>query len=325
MIQINLSNSKKKKIESLHYNAIYTNLGKKKSLNKAISDQFGFKYTLKDFLIGDSDKLKEILVDYKNLSATSQREFKSVFTPYFLNQYEQKLAVTPKKSENIYMYQDEKYNAYTLCQMLDINICPYCNKNAIVTIADSDNNVFTRPTLDHFLDKTTYPFFALSLYNLIPSCHICNSHIKGSTPFEIDTHIHPYFDDFNKIKEFGVDNILLSLVHKESDFKIVFKDKENISSSEKIKADNHIKDFGLEILYASHKDKVLELVDFSRAYNEDTFKNLVNTFKDSTEIFKDTNDVKRLLLGHHIENENIDKRPLNKLVKDISEQLGLLK
>jgi len=325
MIQINLSSSQKQKIESLHYNAIYNNLGKKKSLNKTIEDTFDIKYTVKDFLIGNANKLKEILADYRNLSEEKQEEFKSAFDPYFLNQYKNKLAVTPKKTEDIYTYQNEKYNAYTLCEMLDINICPYCNKNAIVTIADSDNDIFTRPTLDHFLDKATYPFFALSLYNLIPSCHICNSHIKGSIPFEIDTHIHPYFDDFNKIKEFGVDNILLSLVHKESDFKIVFKDKKNISSSAKIKADNHIKDFGLETLYASHKDKVLELVDFSRAYNEDAFENLVNTFKGSTEIFKDTNDVKRLLLGHHVENENIDKRPLNKLVKDISEQLGLLR
>jgi hypothetical protein len=324
MIQINLSLTQKQKIETLHYNAIYNNLGKKKSLNEAIKKHFGSKYSLEDFLIGDGNKLKEILLDYRNLSEEKQKAFKKAFNPYFINQYEQKLAVTPKKETNIYTYENQKYNAYTLCEMLDINICPYCNKNAIVTIADIENNIFTRPTLDHFLDKSSYPFFALSLYNLIPSCHICNSHIKGSIPFDIDTHIHPYFDNFNKIKEFGIDKNLLSLVHKENDFEIVFQDKEGISTTDKEKAENHIKDFGLETLYTSHKDKVLELVDFSRAYNEDAFQNLVNTFKDSTEIFKDTNDVKRLLLGHHIEDENIDKRPLNKLVKDISDKLGLI-
>ncbi len=36
------------------------------------------------------------------------------------------------------------------------------------------------------------------------------------------------------------------------------------------------------------------------------------------------NDVKCLLIGHHVEDENIDKRPLNKLTKDISEGLGLI-
>ncbi|CAA6803869.1 MAG: Unknown protein [uncultured Sulfurovum sp.] len=323
MIQINLSQTQKKEIEELHYNAICTNLGKKKSLNKVLQDTFNSKYTLKDFLIGDGQKLQEILEDYKNLSDRRQKEFTKAFNPYFINQYEQKLAVTPKKEENIYKYNNRKYNAYTLCELLNINVCPYCNKNYIVTISDIDNNLFTRPTLDHFLDKATYPFFALSLYNLIPSCHICNSHIKGSIPFDIDTHIHPYFDDFNKIKKFGVDNALLSLVHKKSDFEIAFLDKKGSSKKEKIKAENHIKDLGLETLYSSHKDKVLELIDFSRAYNDDSFKNLVNTFKDSTEIFKDTDDVKRLLIGHHVEDENIDKRPLNKLVKDISDELGL--
>ena len=289
-----------------------------------MKDTFNSKHTLKDFLIGDSKKLKEILEDYRKLSSNKKEEFKKKFNPYFINQYEQKLAVTPKKEENIYKYKNIKYNAYTLCEMLNINVCPYCNKNYIVTIADIKNSIFTRPTLDHFLDKATYPFFALSLYNLIPSCHICNSHIKGSTPFTIDTHIHPYFDDFNRIKKFGVDKTLLSLIYKESDFEITFKDKNGVSKEDKVKAENHIKDLGLETLYGSHKDKVIELIDFSRAYSEDAFQNLVNTFKDSTEIFKDTNDVKRLLIGHHVEDENIDKRPLNKLIKDISDELGLI-
>lgn len=324
MIPINLSSTQKRKIESLHYNSIYYNLGKKKSINEYIKTIFSSKYTLQDFLIGDKVKLMDILNDYQNLSRRKQKEFKEKFKPYFINQYEQKLAVTPKKEENIYIYKGVRYNAYTLCEALNINVCPYCNKNYIVTIADADNNIFTRPTLDHFLDKATYPFFALSLYNLIPSCHICNSHIKGPKPFEMNTHIHPYFDDFNSIKKFAVNKNLLSLIDKESDFRIVFKDKKGISQNDRAKADNHIKDLGLETLYNSHKDKVLELVDFSRAYNEDAFQNLVKTFKDSTEIFKDTDDVKRLLTGHHVEDENIDKRPLNKLMKDISNELGLI-
>ncbi len=323
MIKINLSQAQKDEIEELHYNAIYNGLGKKKSLNEIIKNTFHSKYTLRDFLIGDDAKLKGILEDFKNLTQQRKDEFTNKFKPYFINQYEQKLAVTPKKETDIYKYKEQKYNAYTLCKEVNINVCPYCNKNYIVTISDIDNNIFTRPTLDHFLDKATYPFFALSLYNLIPSCHICNSHIKGSTPFSIDTHIQPYFDDFNSIKKFGVNKMLLSLIHKENDFDIVLKDKNNISDEDRVKANNNINDLGLETLYSSHKDKVLELIDFSRAYNEDSFQNLVNTFKDSTEIFKDTNDVKRLLIGHHVEDENIDKRPLNKLIKDISQELGL--
>ena len=215
------------------------------------------------------------------------------------------------------------YNAYNLSTKLDVNVCPYCNRNYIHTVK-SVNDKSTRPQFDHFICKKKHPIFAMSFYNLIPSCSICNSSIKGQSQFHIDTHIHPYFDDFNKIKKFTVDKKLLSLVNKNDEFKIVFENKHGITPSEETKADNHIKDFALETLYNCHKDKVLELIDISRAYNEASFKNLVNEFAKSTQIFKDANDVKRLMLCHHVEDVNIDKRPLNKLIKDISEELGLI-
>lgn len=215
------------------------------------------------------------------------------------------------------------YNAYNLAEKLDINVCPYCNRNYIHTVK-AVNDKSTRPQFDHFICKKKYPIFAMSFYNLIPSCSICNSSIKGQAQFNIYTHIHPYFDDFNSIKKFTIDKKLLSIVNKEDEFEIIFENKDGITDEEKEKADNHIKDFALEALYSSHKDKVLELVDISRAYNEASFENLVNEFTKSTQIFKTVNDVRRLMLCHHMEDENIDKRPLNKLIKDISEELGLL-
>ncbi len=323
MIKIYLSSSQRYVIEKLHYETIYGSLGKQKSLINIITITFSGKYTLKDFLIGDAKKLSNILVDYSKLDLAQQLNFSNHFKPYFLNQYEKKLSVTPK-SKDSYELNGKKYNAYTICQLLNINVCPYCNKNYTITVADEVNEIFTRPTLDHFLDKSTYPFFALSLYNLIPSCHICNSHIKKSKEFKFETHIHPYFDDFNKIKKFSIDKQLLALVNKEDEFSIIFENRDSITTNEEAKANNHIKDFALEALYNTHKDKVLELVDISRAYNEASFENLVNEFKNSTKIFKNENEVKRLMLCHHVEDENIDKRPLNKLVKDISQELKLL-
>lgn len=323
MIKINISDSTKNKLEEYHFKAISNGLGKKKSIEKFIDSEFGSTYKLKDFLIGNQNKTIEIVKLYETFDEIKKENIKKKFD-YFINQYEQKFSSTDKKSKDYYEYQGKKYNAYFLCKELNINVCPYCNKNYIITIADIDNDIFTRPTLDHFFDKATYPFLALSLYNLIPSCHICNSHIKKSKAFHIDRHIHPYFDDFNSIKKFTIDKKLLSLVNKDDEFNIIFENKDGITDEEKEKADNHIKDFALEALYNSHKDKVLEIVDISRAYNEASFENLVNEFTKSTQIFKTVNDVKRLMLCHHVEDENIDKRPLNKLIKDISEELGLI-
>lgn len=214
------------------------------------------------------------------------------------------------------------YNAYDLAEALNVNTCPYCNRNYTHTVK-SITNKSTRPEFDHFICKTKHPIFALSFYNLIPSCSICNSSIKGQAKFYYETHIHPYFDDFNSIKKFTIDKTLLSLVNKNDNFNIIFENRDNISLADENKANKHIEDFVLETLYNSHKDKVLELVDLSRAYNEDSLQSIVDTFHE-TKIFKDSNDLKRLLLCHHVDNKDIDKRPLNKLVKDISEELGLL-
>ncbi|MDQ7061033.1 MAG: hypothetical protein Q9M43_07760 [Sulfurimonas sp.] len=299
MIKINLSNSQRTKIENLHYEVIYHSLGKLKSINSIIETTFKKKYTLKDLLIGDNKILSSILQDYCKLSSRKKYNFLIHFKTYFISQYEKKLAVTPK-NKNSYKYREEKYNAYVLCQTLNINVCPYCNKNYTLTISDIENDIFTRPTLDHFLDKATYPFFALSLYNLIPSCHICNSHIKKSKEFKFNTHLNPYFDDFNEIKKFTTDKKLLSLINKNDDFTLVFKNKKNVLPIDETKANNNIKDLGLDTLYNSHKDKVLELVDLSRAYNEDSLQSIVDTFQE-TKIFKDSNDLKRLLLCHHVE------------------------
>ncbi|WP_428739757.1 hypothetical protein [Sulfurimonas sp.] len=56
---------------------------------------------------------------------------------------------------------------------LDITVCPYCNRNYIQNFR-KHNSLEATAQLDHFFDKKTYPYFAVSIYNLIPSCQTCN-------------------------------------------------------------------------------------------------------------------------------------------------------
>ena len=71
----------------------------------------------------------------------------------------------------------------------DFRTCFYCNKD-FITNFDTDKKVSTFQ-LDHFYDKGTYPYLALSFYNLIPSCPTCNSSkVKGSkNTFEHDSKV----------------------------------------------------------------------------------------------------------------------------------------
>ena len=62
----------------------------------------------------------------------------------------------------------------------NIYSCYYCESTFIGTYNDKSDRTFD---IDHFFPKEQYPIFALSLYNFVPSCQICNSRIKGSSNF----------------------------------------------------------------------------------------------------------------------------------------------
>jgi len=208
------------------------------------------------------------------------------------------------------------YNAYHLSKSLKVNVCPYCNKNYTYTVINKKNKI-VRPQFDHFISKEKYPILALSFYNLIPSCSDCNASIKGRKEFGLDTHLHPYVDDFNAIKEFSTKGTLLSLVTKKSEFEIIFETREDVLSELEKKADKVIEDFALREVYSKHKDIVLELLDKSRAYNDASIDNI----KKDTKIFKEKEDILRLITCGYMEDEKLDQRPLSKLIKDIYEKL----
>lgn len=94
---------------------------------------------------------------------------------------------------------------------LQNSFCPYCNyyRIQVVDISDEDSEVeLTRAYLDydHFYPKSQNPYFALSFYNLIPSCHACNSAEKREKEFLISTHTNPYHKSYNENHKFSIDD-----------------------------------------------------------------------------------------------------------------------
>ncbi len=101
--------------------------------------------------------------------------------------------------------QKTGWSAYELVFKLNLTTCPYCNR-AFTSILKTETGK-TRPSLDHFYPKSIYPFLALSLYNLIPCCHVCNSSFKKDDDFYINEHIHPYENGFEENGKFSIDLI----------------------------------------------------------------------------------------------------------------------
>lgn len=91
-----------------------------------------------------------------------------------------------------------KWNAYALVELHKLRICPYCHASHLNFHVHDFKDM--RPPLDHFYPRSRYPYLATSLYNLIPSCHQCNSSVKGSkNPIEKKL-IHPYEIDESHIR-----------------------------------------------------------------------------------------------------------------------------
>lgn len=247
-------------------------------------------YSLKEIITATPEKLHDIAVKYKNDANFN----------FMINLYKN---FTDKKIE---------YDAYDLAAKLKVDVCPYCNRNYTFTI--KSKNASTRPQFDHFYDKATYPILALSFYNLIPSCSTCNTTMKGTKHFSLKTHVHPYAEDFEKKATFTLHVKDSSFYYDEKGFVAKLQTKDS-------KVQNNIEDFGLNELYENHKDIVLELIQKSQIYNESYIDELMQNYEGT--IFKNREDLMRLITCGYVTDEDLHKRPLSKLIKDISHELDL--
>jgi len=191
--------------------------------------------------------------------------------------------------------------------------CFYCNKD-FITNFESEKEVSTFQ-LDHFYDKATYPYLALSFYNLIPSCYVCNAKVKGiKNTFEVcPSPNDENFDFENKVK--------FKLLLDENCKNLHVKDKEDIDVPLKEQFtneyDKYIEIFKLNERYKAHKDIVYEMITKAELYPESRLKEL----QDLTGI--PFQQIKKDIFNLSDE-KDLSKKPFSKLIKDMSEELGLV-
>jgi len=198
----------------------------------------------------------------------------------------------------------QKYSAYDFVAKLGLDTCPYCNRNYTFVVRRGK----LRPEIDHFYPKTIYPYLAVNFFNLIPSCQTCNKTKSDDMNFDW---LNPYDIQKNSFKFTYQPNSI--------DFSIVEKEKYNFDSFEiEIRGNQiNIELFKLEQLYKQHKDIVLELL-IKKAYYPESY------IKELSEFGFGQDEIYRYLFSNYNQDEDLHKRPLSKLVRDISEELGLL-
>lgn len=121
--------------------------------------------------------------------------------------------------------------------------------------------------------------YILSFYNLVPSCHICNSNFKAKKEFNITKNIHPYIQGFSSDMVFSIKPRNINFINgNHSANRIKFK-KGNLSTWNNVKAVfENTSTFQLTKLYNMHKDYVDEIIQKSIIYNQDYINSLYQTF-----------------------------------------------
>ncbi|MBU1667388.1 hypothetical protein KKC13_03155 [bacterium] len=211
------------------------------------------------------------------------------------------------------------YDRYIFVIKHNLKTCPYCNMGYIlISERDKDSKNGLRPEIDHFFPKSDYPYLAMSFYNLIPSCKVCN-HTKGSKDTYKDELLSPYEIDENTFKlTYRPTNMNFLQVKKRkyntNNFEVEIKDKNNKQDDKDRKDSNDY--FKLDKLYAQHKDVVLELLVKRTIYSKSYIAELKKNFRLTDD------EIYRFLFCNYKDGEEFNKRPLSKLIKDITDELG---
>jgi len=209
----------------------------------------------------------------------------------------------------------------TLCDKLQIKVCPYCNRSYIHTLKFYK----VRPQYDHFFSKIKYPYLAVSLHNLIPSCSICNQAKSDMNTYDsirkTINFLYPYKDEYGYDVYFKTEFIgdISYLLGKNENFNLnIINNSNDINFQQKVSTT--IDKLHLKELYNKHKDYVLDIIRASQIYTEEYLSDLLDKFP---LLFNDVWDVKRLVYMNYLDRERWGDRVLAKLTYDILKEFEI--
>lgn len=206
------------------------------------------------------------------------------------------------------------------CQQLNLSYCPYCNEQTIQVIEDInglDGDVRERALLqlDHFYPQSRHPYFAVSFFNLIPGCAVCNAQLKGEKKFDIDSHFNPFHKRLDDFFSFQIDSLLLQ---SENDVII-----NHINKAPHL--DNALTDFTILNRYQNiaHKRTVFKLFQSFKNHSSKINRSIAQQFQG---LFINESKRRVLLEKYNVPvNQNeINQVHLGKLKRDIVIQMKVL-
>lgn len=261
----------------------------------------------------------------KNLITATATQLEQFFIPQ-IESYLTRLGVDIRSDKK---YRDEiisilGYDSIRDCHTqwlvdrLGIKTCPYCGIQYLLGVSrPGEKKVLCE--LDHFFPKDTYPYLCVSFYNLIPSCAFCNR-LKSSSATSLSTHPHPYHHNFDQLFTFKTD--------PQEVIEVIIKGRKTISvqtdfnTSSAPTIDKHFDRFRLNEVYAHHSDIAEELYWKKYVYTDSRKDELVKLLGTSLGLTK--GEIERFIVGNYVEDKDMLRRPLAKLMRDIAREVKLI-
>ncbi len=198
---------------------------------------------------------------------------------------------------------------------LKIKVCPYCNRQ-YVTKLDIDMGKIIGD-IDHFYSQNYFTLFALSLYNFVPSCKICNSLFKSDINADIQ---YPYRMKCDS-------NVTFELVDKNGKVTPAslygWEEKLRIKiipkSADRKKANREIEFFKLNAQYELHNEYAKSIL-YKKIFTNNSLLTQLESLFLHNKINMTQGDIKKVVYGFDVDNIDIRESPLALLTKDLYEK-----
>ncbi|WP_343642702.1 hypothetical protein [Chryseobacterium sp.] len=248
----------------------------------------------------------------KKINSEINKELCGVFKGVEKNLYEN--ATIHSVISNFFISKSKK---------LQIRSCYYCNIDFVNVYKEKGNEKY-HFTLDHVLPKNKYPYFSISLFNLVPSCYTCNSKLKLANEFSINVDLpkicpssenFDFNDNINFTLEFDIqDDDFDFKIEQIKQIKDVIIELKNKYSNDSV--NEFINIFNLKGRYEYHKNICFDLIDKKKKYSDKEIEEIARL------IGRDISTIKKDIFGAEIfESKNA---PFEKYKQDIAKQLGII-
>lgn len=201
------------------------------------------------------------------------------------------------------------YNSDVLSKLIDVTTCPYCNENTTYSFWHKKGNQTKRSfDWDHVIPVGKYPFLAISFYNLIPACKVCNF-LKLEEDIQLNPHVK--FNPDNNYS-FQVSGNSIKFISDSKHIDILLKLKRG-SASNAIKEVIDI--ISLDTRLDSQKEMLMDILNKKRVYQSIYWESIEKLISTNENI--DKLKIKKLFFSTYFNPDDYFRKPFSKITHDI--------